>query len=549
MILSSKSIKNMNIKKIFRPIKRKTYDIFVFNMISLALKNRKKRLEHNFSIQSNNKSILFNTQYHWYHSWIDYTLAAALKYRGYDVKMLICDGLTYCEQETFTTKRPKCSDCYKSTKKRADLFGISTVKIGDLITKEKIHDLSKISKNNSIQSLKKYKYINIDIGKFASNNAAHFYKDFFEIEREKAKKFREIIESALIICEATNNFFKVNKFDKVVTPNGKFIQSGISIQLSKLYKINFYTWDLFIQQSAAAFSKNNVAHDQKIDDLWSEIRFQDLSDVKIKKVINFYNLQSKSLNTPFRYYDSNIVEKFSDIQKELSLNSDSKLITLFTNVESDSTAMGQNLAYIHMFDWVASVIDFVISEKNIDLIVRAHPGESKVPSDLKARSPISERILRKYKNLPNHIKLIGPESNVSSYSLAQMSDIPMVYTSTLGLEFALMGIKPWIAATPYYSGKGFSVDIKSHEEFVNLVKFENINPTLDKKAIDFAIKVAYVVKFRRLISYPVFDNNGKFKLFDYKILLNSDSDSTIQNICDFIEDKRNYLDLGPSSNS
>jgi hypothetical protein len=539
----------MNIKKIIRPIKRKTFDIFVLNFISLVLRTRKKRFEQNFSIQSKNKSILFNTQYYWYHSWIDYTLAAALKYRGYDVKMLICDGLSYCEQETVTESRPTCATCYKNTKRRADLFGISTVKIGELITKEKVQNFSKISKNDSIQSLKIYKYLNVDIGKFAINNTAHFYKGVFEIEGEKAEKFRKIIESALIICEATNNFFKVNNFDKVVTPNGKFIQSGISVQLSELYKINFYTWDLFLQQSASIFSKNNIAHDQKIDDLWGEIGLQDLSELKIKKVSDFYNLQSKSLNTPFKYYDSNIVENFLDIKKELSLNSDSKLITLFTNVEWDSTAMGQNLAYIDMFDWVTSVIDFVISEKNIDLIVRAHPGESKVPSELKSRSVICERILGKYKKLPNHIKLIDSNSNLSSYSLAKISNISMVYTSTLGLEFALMGIKPWIAATPYYSGKGFSVDVKSHDEFVKLVQSENINSTLDKKAIDFAIKLAYVVKFRRLISYPVFNSDGKFQLFDYQTLFNPDADNTIQNVCDFIEDKRNYLDLGQSINS
>ena len=126
------------IKNFIRLLKRKTLDIFIWKIISLFIIFGRKKLEKNLTIKPNNKSILFNTQYHWYHSWIDYTTAAALKYRGYDVKMIICDGMPYCEQETLTIKRPTCSSCYKDTKTRADLFGLSTVKISELITKEKI---------------------------------------------------------------------------------------------------------------------------------------------------------------------------------------------------------------------------------------------------------------------------------------------------------------------------------------------------------------------------------------------------------------------------
>ncbi|MCK5092663.1 MAG: hypothetical protein KAR30_09065, partial [Gammaproteobacteria bacterium] len=59
--------------------------------------------------------ILFNTQYHWYYSWLDYTLAASLELRGSNVCMLGCDGLPYCEQELFTDNRPSCKDCYRIT--------------------------------------------------------------------------------------------------------------------------------------------------------------------------------------------------------------------------------------------------------------------------------------------------------------------------------------------------------------------------------------------------------------------------------------------------
>lgn len=532
--------------KLLRPLKRKTYDVFIWYIVYLVLSIAKKRLESNFTIQPNSKSILFNTQYHWYHSWIDYSMAAALRYRGFDVKMIICDGLPYCEQESLTVKRPNCSTCYKNTKKRADLFGLSTIKIGDLITEAKINDFAEISYTDSLQSLKKYKYLNVDIGKFAFRNFTHYYKGVVEIEEEKDEIFRKCIESALIICETTNNLFKLNKFNKVVTPNGKFIQSGIAIELSESYHVDYYTWDMFSQNGAAIFSKNNIAHDQNIDNIWDEIELKPLRNNQIELVKIFFDMQSKSLNTPHKYYDEKVINDLSYINTELALNNKSKVVALFTNVEWDSTAMGLNLAYIDMFDWVSSIVEFAINEKTFDLIIRAHPGESKVPKHLKTQSQICERIIKKYKYLPKNIHLIKPESDLSSYALSKISDVVMVYTSTLGLEFALMGIKPWVAATPYYSGKGFTVDIKSHGEFINLIRTEDLNNKLNKKELEAAIKLAYVIKFRRLFKYPVFNNKGKFKLFDYKNLVDSEVDNAIQNTCDFIEDKRDYLDLGPS---
>jgi len=536
------------LEKIIKPIKKNTFDILAWNIISLVIKFGRKKAERNFNIQTKNQSVLFNTQYHWYHSWVDYSMAAALKYRGFNVKMIICDGLPYCEQETVSVKRPSCSSCYKGTKKKVDLFGLSSVKISELITKEKIIEIGELSKKNNIDNLKIYKKLKVNIGEMALRNLTHFYKGVVEIFGDREVVFRKCIESALIICEANNNLFKSNRFDKVIGPNGKFIQSGIALELSELYKIDYYTWDVF-NQGGAIFSKNDIAHDQKIDSVWPSIKIDSINKLQINKVNEFYGLQSKSLNTPFKYYDKNVVNDFSKISAELSLNKNSRLITLFTNVEWDSTAMGQNLAYFDMFDWVSSIIDFVIDKKNIDLIIRAHPGESKVPKHLKTNSKICDRILVKYENLPAHIKLIGPKSNLSSYALSKLSDIAMVYTSTLGLEFALMGIKPWVAATPYYSGKGFTLDIKSHEHFKDLFLDSKLVNKVSKKELENARILAYAVRFRRVFNYPIFDHNGKFKLFDYQILLNSDADNTIQNICDFIEDKRNYLDLGSNINS
>ena len=205
------------VDKLARPLKRKTYDVIVWWVVSLILRIGKKRVERNFNIQSNNMSVLFNTQYHWYHSWLDYTLAAALKYRGFDVKMMVCDGLPYCEQQTLTVKRPSCKQCFKNTEKRAKLFEINIVKVSDHSTTNDIDEFSKISQNKDLGYLREFKYKNVNIGNIAFRNFTHFYKGVREIGPEQELVFRKCIHSALILCEATSKLFQINEFDKVIT--------------------------------------------------------------------------------------------------------------------------------------------------------------------------------------------------------------------------------------------------------------------------------------------------------------------------------------------
>ncbi len=533
------------ILKILRPVKH-----FIVNKtISLVIFISKNRLKDSIDIKQNGSSILFNTQYHWYHSWVDYTLAAALEYRGYKVKMLICDGMPYCEQETLTVARPTCSSCYKNTKSKAQLFGLDTIKLSQLISESEKDRCSDLSTKLSIETLTRYQYLEVDIGTIAFRNFTHYYKGFFKIDSDKELIFRKCIQSALLLCEATNNYLSQNKVDRIITPNGKFIQSGIAVELAKLNHINFYSWDVFAQNGAAIFSKNNVSHDQKIDDIWDDIKHIPLNNKQSNEVDIFYDLQSKSLSTPYRYYDDKVIEDTEEIKSKLFLRKRSKVITLFTNVEWDSTAMGQDSAYTDMFHWVKSMVELAIQNQDIDLIIRAHPGEIKVPKHLQTQSCICDRVLNEFHTLPTNVKLIHPEDNVSSYALSSISNIVIVYTSTLGLEFALMGIRPWVAATPYYSDKGFTVDITSHEQLVKMVEDLKIDNKLDEKEVGLAKRLAYVIKFRRLFHYPVFNEKGKFQLFDYNILVpgNGIESIVIQNVCDFIEDKRGYLDLGPSA--
>lgn len=534
-------------KSLLRPLKRIFYEDVLDRIESRSIRKKRFNAESAYSYpQEIQGSILFNTQYHWYYSWVDYTVAASLKYRGYSPVMFLCDGLPYCEYETISVKRPNCSRCYNLTKRHVDAFGLSNFKLSEMLDVYTREESKRVAYELPIESLVNLLYQEINIGEIAHRNYIHYYKGVYDIagDREKEYVFRKCIHSAMLISFATIAIVKKIRTTKIVTPNGKFIQSGISIEVAKKYELPYYTWDVFAQQTAATFAMNEVSHNQKIDDVWEEIKNQELTEIQKNKLSTFFNLQSKSENTPYQYYDANVVDDSNEIKNLLGLHNASRIISLFPNVEWDSTAMGLNGPYQSMHDWIFSMIDFATNNTEFDLVVRAHPGELKVPYNLRTTTPICNVIRGKNGILPSNIHLIDPTDDISSYALAAMSEVVMVYTSTLGIEFALKGIRPWVAANSYYAKKGFTQDIESHSQVELLLKAASVSKYLNEDEVDLAKKLAYAVKFRRSFGYPLFDLDGKFCLNDYRTLFPGNN-CVIDNICAFIENKRNYLDMGP----
>jgi len=533
------------IKSLLRPIKRMINEDILDRLLSHSIKTKRLAAEAEHRVSFNKEgTILFNTQYHWYHSWVDYSIAAALKYRGINGTMFLCDGLPYCEYETNSVKRPSCARCYRLTKRHVDAFGLQSYRLSEFLDKNKKEECYKIAFEKPVSELRYLIRDGVNIGEIAYRNFIHYYKGVFDITKEKENQFRKCLYSGLLISVTTQALVNKIKPSKVITPNGKYIQSAISIDVAKSFKLPYYTWDVFEQKTAASFAKNEVSHNQKIDDVWDEIKQTELDEEQRNRLTQFFNLQAKSENTPYQYYDHNVIEEVSEIKINLGLRPGAKLISLFPNVEWDSTAMGLDGPYKSMNDWIFSMIDFIQKNPDYELVIRAHPGELKVPYIMRTTTPICDVIEKKITNLPSNLHLIRADENISSYSLAEISDVVMVYTSTLGIEFSLKGIRPWIVANPYYAKKGFTVDANSHEHIETLLKEDVPDKFLTDEEIELAKKLAYAVKFRRSFSYPLFNNNGKFSIDNYQDLFQG-GDPVIENICQFINDKRSYMDIGP----
>jgi len=97
--------------------------------------------------------------------------------------------------------------------------------------------------------------------------------------------------------------------------------------------------------------------------------------------------------------------------------------------------------------------------------------------------------------------LLPAESSINTYDLVDAADFGLVFTTTLGMEMAMIG-KPVIATGyTHYRGKGFTIDPNTWEEY-----FEALEAVLDDPKAHYLsedqVSLAWRYAYRFFFEYP-----------------------------------------------
>jgi Capsule polysaccharide biosynthesis protein len=94
-------------------------------------------------------------------------------------------------------------------------------------------------------------------------------------------------------------------------------------------------------------------------------------------------------------------------------------------------------------------------------------------------------------NLPPHVKLVYPETELSTYSLFEIADYAVTVRGTVGIESALFGIPVVTAGTGRYSGRGFTLDSSTRHEYLERLAALETYPRLSAEQTELAERFAY----------------------------------------------------------
>jgi hypothetical protein len=185
----------------------------------------------------------------------------------------------------------------------------------------------------------------------------------------------------------------------------------------------------------------------------------------------------------------------AELQRRLNLKPDKKTAIIFPHLFWDATFFFGEDLFEDYRDWFVSTLRAAVLNPALNWVIKIHPANlvKNQRDGYKGESSEINAIRDEIDVLPDHVKLIPADSDISTFSLFSLMDYCLTVRGTIGIEAAMFGIPTLTAGTGRYDHLGFTIDSNSREEYVaRLARLQDIAPlTYDQK--ELAQRFAYGV--------------------------------------------------------
>lgn len=162
------------------------------------------------------------------------------------------------------------------------------------------------------------------------------------------------------------------------------------------------------------------------------------------------------------------VKQSQIITVEQDLSESRPDIILPLNILWDAAALIRNRFFSTPYNWIIETVDFILLQTEATVAVRQHPHERQFER-YATGTRLGESLQEKFGNNPRFI-FYSSNDQVNSYRLVEQSKVVLPYTSTLGIEAALMGKHVIMESSVYYVDQPFVTKAKSKEDYFNKIK-------------------------------------------------------------------------------
>ncbi|WP_051330673.1 hypothetical protein [Niveispirillum irakense] len=353
--------------------------------------------------------------------------------------------------------------------------------------------------------------------------------------------YRRQLISAILMTRRAGRFLDVEKPDRVVCIHGVYLKHGTLVDLCNQRNIPVCVYGVPYRLNTVLFSHRETYHRSLVTEpnsVWEDTAIDDGDWERLRSY-----LESKVAGgRDYVNYHPNPILDRSKMEQALGLDPNKKIVSLYTNVIWDAQIYYEYNAFENIFDWLYSTIRYFEKRPDLQLVIRVHPAEVKGGS-MPTRQPITPEIQKIFPTLPANVFLIPPESNLSSYTLAEASHAALIYGTKMGLEIAYRGIPVIVAGETFNRGKGFTYDIQSREEYFALLDRVEDLPRVSEEQKERVRRFANYLFFRRMMDMPLIapkfhrqvrDPGERYYTFNSLDELAPGRNGTLDAICDGI---------------
>jgi hypothetical protein len=187
--------------------------------------------------------------------------------------------------------------------------------------------------------------------------------------------------------------------------------------------------------------------------------------------------------------EGKLVKSADDVRAQLGLDPQKKTVALFSHLLWDASFFFGEDLFEDQEAWLIETVKAACANPRANWVIKLHPANLYKGDALEDEAAI----LAAVGELPPHVKLLRPETDINTYSLFAVADAGITIRGTIGLELPCFGIPALTAGTGRYSGLGFTVDSATPEAYLaRLARIDEIEP-LPPETVELAKRHAYAL--------------------------------------------------------
>lgn len=183
------------------------------------------------------------------------------------------------------------------------------------------------------------------------------------------------------------------------------------------------------------------------------------------------------------------------IFSELGLSPGKKVAVLFSHVLWDANLFYGKDLFDNYGHWFVESVRAACANPHLNWLIKLHPANiwKRAQANVKGSYGEIDLIEREIGALPPHVKVLMPDTDISTLSLFRVADYGITVRGTVGIELPCFGVPVVTAGTGRYSGFGFTVDHETAEAYLaTLGRLQDLGP-LSPGQVEDAKRYAYAV--------------------------------------------------------
>lgn len=377
-------------------------------------------------------------------------------------------------------------------------------------------------KNNG-KKLLKLTYKKILIGDLVYNSIIRANtRSNYTIERLIGKKEFEILEKAYTYAIAYHTIFKKTPPSYYIVDENGYTDAVIA-RVAASYKaqiIQYMSYHLCPQVKQFGKGYQFGFHSMwadAINQLLEEKIDVDYEKEAEKYLSNIFKAKGNVTIVEKAAYENKKVLDKQQLLAELGAENNKKNVLILAHCFSDCPLCGGEFIYQDYYEWFIETMKIIRNLKNVNWIIRPHPMRNTYHEN-----GVLEKLYQDYKT--ENMFWMGDE--YSSEMVPIVADAIITVNGTAGFEYSCIGIPSIVVGQPFYSGYGYTLNIKSCKHYKEVLEKVHLIHRLNETQIKTAKKILYLFKEK------VFHvSSDEFQIMSNKATTNyfSTSNATIAN--------------------